>query len=121
MKCRHGIVDNSCVPCAIERGTDRVVAAIEATLKPWNATDLPDRPMGVKQPGNIYAGKCLKSYEPGLWYCYVLLSRDKDRWLVAMFNSGALGAQVEEFTDEEIDKLGYVGHITEGLSCSRKD
>lgn len=66
-------------------------------------------------PGSIYIGKCLSSYEPALWFCYVLLSRDLDNdvyyWTTAMFTKGYMGAQVKKFTGDEIDQLGYVGHV----------
>ena len=61
--------------------------------------------------GDVYIGKCLSSYEPKLWFYYVLLSRDKKYWTVARFMKGHYGAQVEKHTDDEIGQLGYVGHI----------
>ncbi len=72
--------------------------------------------MSKRVPGSVYVGKCLGSHEPNLWFYYVLLSRDKNSWTTAKFMKGHFGAQVEKFTDHEIDQLGYVGHITSVLS-----
>ncbi len=76
--------------------------------------------MGKRKVGSVYVGKCLGSHNPELWYYYVLLSRDREGdgneyWAAAMFCSGRLGAQIEKFTDSEIDQLGYVGHISSVL------
>lgn len=78
------------------------------------------------KPGSVYVGKCLGSHQPELWFYYVLLSHDKDvghdvyYWTVAKFMKGHFGAQVEKFTDDEIDQLGYVGHISSVLINSMK-
>lgn len=70
--------------------------------------------------GDVYIGKCLSSYEPQLWFYYVLLSRDKDLWTVACFMKGQYGAQVKKYTTQEIGQLGYVGHILSLLPIKEK-
>ncbi|KKM87253.1 hypothetical protein LCGC14_1270760 [marine sediment metagenome] len=71
--------------------------------------------MSKRVPGSVYVGRCLGSCEPHLWFYYVLLSHDKNYWTTAKFMKGHFGAQVENFTDHELDQLGYVGHIASVL------
>ncbi len=98
---------------------------IQGLKDAWDALPkCPDPPLPPKhndrrnrRPGQVYIGRCLTSYEPDLWFIYVLLSRDKEQgdglmyWKVAQFMSGDFGAQVVMLTDGEIDKVGCVGHI----------
>ena len=70
----------------------------------------------ILEPGQIWVGDCLSSYEPELWFVYVLLSADEEDgikwWSAADFMKGVFGAQVRKFTEDEIRKLNYSGHIT---------
>lgn len=81
------------------------------------------------KPGQIWAARCLSSYEPNLWFIYVLLSADTDKslslpedkedilwWTAAEFMKGVYGAPVHKFTEEEIRKLEYQGQLNDFLS-----
>ena len=79
--------------------------------------------MGEKKlaPGQIWIGKCLSSYEPDLWFAYVLLSAKEEDgilwWSAAGFMRGVYGAPVKKFTEEEIRKLSYRSHIVGNWFC----
>ena len=72
------------------------------------------------KPGQIWAGNCLFSYEPELWFAYVLLSvvieDNIEWWTTASFMRGKYGASVRRFTEDEIHKLEWQGYITDGIS-----
>ena len=78
--------------------------------------DFKEKAMELK-PGQIWVGKCLTSYEPNLWFAYVLLSADKEDgiywWSAAEFMKGTFGAQIRKFTEDEIKKLEWFGNITD--------
>lgn len=69
------------------------------------------------EPGQIWAGNCVTSYEPNLWFYYVILSRDRedgiDWWSVAEFMNGTFGAPVRKLVEEEVRRLDYIGCITD--------
>ncbi len=76
------------------------------------------------EPGQVWAGKCLSSYEPELWFIYVLLSADEEDgvlwWSAAEYMRGKYGAAVHKFSREEIHngKLEYVGHVIDFVKDS---
>lgn len=74
------------------------------------------------EPGQIWTGDCLSSYEPNFQFVYVLLSaktekgdEEKDRlwWSAAVFTNKFYGAPVKKFTEDEIRKLSYSSHISD--------
>ena len=68
-------------------------------------------------PGQLFedSDHCFDA-EKSLIFGYLLLSKDKEGngeeyWKCAQFMNYKYGAQIRYFTDEEIMRLHYVGHI----------